>query len=195
MQDPMTEPVEAYKPRYASGTDRDDDHYEDDEHGYDDDYQYPQILWGRVAILGAALIAAFLLGRMTKPAGIPESELTKARQRISELQKENDNLMTELAAAPIDGVPAEEEVLVEEPEATAETEEGVGENDDGEQVTTTQEISTTYVVEKGDTLTSIARKFYGKASFASLIAEANDMSDPGDLTVGQKLLIPEKPKR
>jgi len=194
MPDTMTEPMEAYKARYASD---DLDHEHDDHDDNDDDYHYPQILWGRVAILGAALVLAFLFGRMTKPAGIPESELAKAKERISELQEENDVLMTELAAAPLEGAVTTEEAPAETAapaEGTAETVEGVAENDDGTDAAT-QEISTTYIVEEGDTLTKIARQFYGKPSYASLIAEANNLSDPGNLTVGQKLLIPEKPKR
>src|SRR4051794_36478311 len=50
----------------------------------------------------------------------------------------------------------------------------------------------TYVVQSGDTLFSIARKFYKSAKRWKVILEANkkNIRDPKDLTVGQTLLIP-----
>ncbi len=47
-----------------------------------------------------------------------------------------------------------------------------------------------YRVHVGDTLASIALKFYGSAARWQDIAVANDIVDPGDLTPGQELLIP-----
>jgi LysM repeat protein len=50
----------------------------------------------------------------------------------------------------------------------------------------------TYVVQSGDTLFSIARKFYKSPKRWKVILEANkkNIRDPKDLTVGQTLLIP-----
>ena len=50
-------------------------------------------------------------------------------------------------------------------------------------------VATTYVVQKGDTLGSLAKKFYGNESQWKLIAEANKV-DPKKLQIGQKLTIP-----
>jgi nucleoid-associated protein YgaU len=52
--------------------------------------------------------------------------------------------------------------------------------------------SRTYTVEKGDTLSQIARKFYGDASDYPLIFEANKpmLSDPDKIYPGQVLRIP-----
>jgi len=49
-----------------------------------------------------------------------------------------------------------------------------------------------HVVEKGDTLTKIARKFYGDASLYMQIFEANrdQLNDPDRIKIGQKLRIP-----
>lgn len=49
-----------------------------------------------------------------------------------------------------------------------------------------------YTVESGDTLSHIALKYYGSAGRGSYmkIAEANDISDPNKIRVGQKLKIP-----
>lgn len=49
-----------------------------------------------------------------------------------------------------------------------------------------------YVVKKGDTLQSIAERFYGKASYWRGIADVNNIRDPRKLKVGLKLTLPKK---
>ena len=49
----------------------------------------------------------------------------------------------------------------------------------------------TYVVAKGDNPVTIAKKF--KVAYDDLLA-LNHIDDPRKLKIGQKLLIPEKPK-
>jgi LysM repeat protein len=51
----------------------------------------------------------------------------------------------------------------------------------------------TYVVKAGDTLGAIAREFYGSAVKYTLIAEANNVTDPRRIWVGQVLTIPPLP--
>jgi nucleoid-associated protein YgaU len=50
----------------------------------------------------------------------------------------------------------------------------------------------TYVVQKGDTLSKIAKQFYGDASLYPQIFEANRdvLKDPDKIRPGQKLRIP-----
>ena len=61
-----------------------------------------------------------------------------------------------------------------------------------------QSISTVnekvYVVQEGDTLESIVKKFYGSFSMdhVNAIKEANKMKNPNALSIGQKLIIPLK---
>lgn len=45
----------------------------------------------------------------------------------------------------------------------------------------------------GETLSGIARDFYGDASMFPLIAQANQIADPNQIFVGQVLQIPEPP--
>lgn len=54
----------------------------------------------------------------------------------------------------------------------------------------------TYEVKPGDSLSSIAQKFYGTVKHADLIykANGNQLASPDKLRVGQKLVIPPKPK-
>jgi LysM repeat protein len=49
----------------------------------------------------------------------------------------------------------------------------------------------TYKVQKGDTLGTIARKFYGDAARFPLIVSANHITNPDRLAVGQELVIPD----
>ena len=51
-----------------------------------------------------------------------------------------------------------------------------------------------YVVQEGDTLESIVKKFYGSFSMdhVNAIKEANKMKNPNALSIGQKLIIPLK---
>ena len=48
----------------------------------------------------------------------------------------------------------------------------------------------TYTVQKGDSLYSIARKLYGDQKRFKDLAQANNISDPNKITVGQVLTVP-----
>ena len=53
-----------------------------------------------------------------------------------------------------------------------------------------QQQPTTYIVKRGDSLSRIARQIYGDARKYPLIQQANNLSDPGRIWVGQVLVIP-----
>jgi len=48
----------------------------------------------------------------------------------------------------------------------------------------------TYVVKSGDTLSKIAKEFYGDANKYMDIANANNISNPDKIDIGQELKIP-----
>src|SRR5215470_18902873 len=48
----------------------------------------------------------------------------------------------------------------------------------------------TYVVQPGDNLSKISKRFYGDANQYMKIADANKLSDPDKIKVGQQLVIP-----
>jgi nucleoid-associated protein YgaU len=48
----------------------------------------------------------------------------------------------------------------------------------------------TYTVVRGDTLSAIAKRFYGKASDYKKIASANNIANPDLIHPGQRLIIP-----
>lgn len=181
----MTQPFEPYRPA------------DDDLHaGYDDDLDWadeqegyperPNVLWGRVALLGGMLLLAFLFGRMTKGGGgIPEERLTRAEARVENLQAENEELAAQLAAA---------QTELTEAAAAAGDDEGAAatdaSDDDAEAAASTD---VTYTVAPRETLTIIAQKCYGDAALDDYIAEANAIADPTQLAVGQELTIPAHP--
>ncbi len=49
---------------------------------------------------------------------------------------------------------------------------------------------TMYVVKSGDNLSNISKSFYGNANEYTKIAQANNLSDPNKIKVGQELKIP-----
>ena len=55
--------------------------------------------------------------------------------------------------------------------------------------------STNYIVQNGDSLSKIAKRFYGNANARKAIFEVNrdQLSDPDRIKVGQILKIPPKP--
>jgi nucleoid-associated protein YgaU len=50
-----------------------------------------------------------------------------------------------------------------------------------------------YIVERGDTIGSIARKVYGDEGLAVVVAQANPLTDPARLKAGQRLRVPVDP--
>lgn len=161
MGDRITQPFEPYEP----------EHSYDWDYAEDDNERPPRVLWGRVAILGGALLLAFLLGRTTAPEGISQEEFDALRRTRAELEAEVERLQAQPVVTP---TPAATTTAEGSPEPVAEGE--------------------TYEVKSGDTLRGIAERFYGDPTLDDLIAEANDITDPTQLRVGQVLTIPPKPE-
>lgn len=173
----MTETFEPYRP---------DSSYDLD---YDDEPQPGgpgRVLWGRVAILGAALLIAFLIGRATGggDGGVAQADYDEVVAERDDLEAQVSDLESDLAAA-LEPTP---------PPTSASPATGGG---GGEDAATDPEGETeggeTYTVQSGDTLASIAAEFYGDASLDDYLAEVNGITDPESLAVGQELTIPPRP--
>jgi LysM repeat protein len=54
-------------------------------------------------------------------------------------------------------------------------------------------MSRKYQIQAGDTLSAIAKRFYGDATLFGLIAAANQLADPNKIAPGQVLSIPDLP--
>ena len=51
-----------------------------------------------------------------------------------------------------------------------------------------------YVVKKGDSLWSIAKRYLGSGFKYKDIAKSNNISNPDDIEVGQKIILPDPPR-
>lgn len=98
------------------------------------------------------------------------------RSEVARLRNENLNLRKELETRTASSRPPEKSQV-----SDAATKKGAS-----------QKANQTYVVQSGDTLFSISRKFYNSPKRWKQILEANRKSirDPKNLTVGQTLVIP-----
>jgi LysM repeat protein len=99
----------------------------------------------------------------------------------------------------------EPELIVDEPKATSRPAESGNEQAPTATVAPTQKpasttapesaptavkLPTTYIVQKGDTLSSISEKFYKSKNHVALIAETNKIAFINDMKAGDKLTIP-----
>ncbi len=150
----------------------------EDEAGYDWEYAEapppPRILWGRVAAAAAAALVFFLIGRATGNEGVSEEQYDRVRSRLATAQQQVTQLQDELRAA-------------QQQSGSTTTDQGET-TDEGRPATEGARI---YTVKAGDTLTTIATRFYRDPDKADLIAAANNIDDPSEIEVGQELLIPK----
>lgn len=179
MEDHSTKPLQPYESATT-----------DDAFDYGDDEPEPRrlgsdIIWGRVAILGAIVLLAFLIGRTTAGGGVSRAEFDKAEATAAEASDQVAELQQQIVAL-------QEQLNAEDPGTGTQGDGSGNENPNGGGETAGQ--AETYIVESGDTLQTIAEQFYGDVALDDLIAEANDITDPTALHVGQELTIPPKPE-
>jgi LysM repeat protein len=173
--------------------------YEPQEAGYEWDYDeepegagLPKILWGRVAALGALVVVAFLVGRLTAGGGVPQEDFDALKQERADLQQRVSTLEGQLVETREQLAAAEatnEAATVAAEEQPADT----GEEETTGTATETPE-GETYVIESGDSLALIAQQEYGDADYADFLAEVNGITDPSQVQAGQEIIIPDEPE-
>ncbi|MGH2709526.1 MAG: LysM peptidoglycan-binding domain-containing protein [Actinomycetota bacterium] len=130
--------------------------------------------------MGVALLLAFLFGRATAPGGASSEDLSQTERKLASARAEVERLEAKLRAAREQpGAPAPSAA----PGSASEVSPAPG------------QAGGVYVVKAGDTLWSIAKKLYGDASLGAFLAQANNLPNGDDLTIGQKLTIPPKPQK
>ena len=131
--------------------------------------------------LGIEMLSATIDGKVVTLTGVAKSAEAKSR------------VMTDFNAM-VETENTLNQIRVDAPKVTPAPPATVGRG--GEVVTTPVHApmtSRTHVVVKGDTLSAIAKTYYGKSSVYMKIFEANKdiLKDPDKIQVGQKLEIPE----
>ncbi len=155
----------------------------------------PRVLWGRVAALSAGLILFFLLGWIFR--GGSSGKVAQLQTQLAQDEQRITNLQASLATAAnqppsptptpttgaLGGLGGTSATPTPTPTATS-TSSGTGAG-----------ATQTYIVKVGDTLSTIAAKFYGTTGhdLTNLIAQANNITDPATIRVGMKLSIPPAP--
>lgn len=156
---------------------------------YDNEDYGGRVLWGRVAFFGITLLLAFFLGRCTSDDGAPPEQLELARDRAQDLQNQIEELESQLEEAESDGDGGDEQ---DEGTETS-TDDEAAETDDSNASNSSADTEKTHVVERGETLSELADRYYGNGDKHTLITEANDIDEDNPLQVGQELVIPPDP--
>lgn len=156
----------------------------DEGYQYEDDYSGAQVLWGRVLVLLLALVLAFWLGTTFGGDDDASAQLAEQREQIQQLEGQVRSLEEELTAQNADGE------QVAQGDSASEPAQAGGQPTDQ---ASPEEEPSEYVVQQGDSLTEIAEQVYGDPTLWPVIAEANGIDDPSNLTVGSTLKIPPQP--
>jgi cell division protein FtsB len=166
--------------------------YEPSEPGYDWDYDSgapaehhpPTILWGRIAVLFAFVLLAFLIGRWTAGGGgIDQAAFDRVKEERDTAQDQVETLEAEVTD--LEGQIAE----LEDPNNDG-TQNPTDDETDAPAITETEP----YTVQDDDTLRTIAEKAYGDpADYDGIVScNPNDVGPAPDYIVhpGDELAIP-----
>lgn len=113
---------------------------------------------------------------------LTQSGAVKAIQELQQLRKENADLKRQLASQPKAAVQTAQRKSVTQTVPKS-----------AKPAASTQSSHQIYTVVSGDNLTKIAKKFYGDGEYEAIYQANRDrMKSPGDLRVGQTLVIPNR---
>lgn len=143
-----------------------------------------------VLLAAAVLFGGFKLWGMLRN---PESKDAVAQQGST---LPEDTAVEEPPFSDIEEDPEGNELPVEDNTVPENGTESEVPSADPESSTTSSDLvgpeGTTHIVKAGDMLMLLAKKYYGDESKYTLIMEANGITDPNKIAVGQKLTIPPK---
>lgn len=157
-----------------------------------------RILWGRIAVFGAALLLALILGRCTAGGGgVAEERFSEVAASFSEAQvalEANTATIAQLQQQLQDARATQPGgTTTPNPGATDGTPGTGGTESPGTNTGTDAQGNRVYEVQAGDTLSTIAESVYGDPTAFGIIASANNISGSSPLQVGQQLIIPPNP--
>lgn len=154
-----------------------------------------RILWGRVGVLGFAILLFFLFGRCTAGGGVDTAEFEALQAQLATEQSQKADLQANVGTL--------QQTIVDLNAQIASLQGGSNITGDPTDTTTGAATGTeapgtavpgqVYVVQAGDTLSDIADKVYGNPLQFGVIATANGITESNPLQVGQELTIPANP--
>src|SRR2546421_5000076 len=152
----------------------------------------PRVVWGRVAALGGGLILFFLIGHWTAGGGGSSQQVTTLQRQVDQDRTTIQQLQQSLAA--VSQSPSTNPSAATTPGTTTAPDTSTTPTPTPTAPATSSN-GQTYKVKAGDTLGSIAAKFYGRTNhdLVALIEQANGMVD-ATIRPGQSLTIPPAPK-
>ena len=153
----------------------------------------PRVLWGRVAALGGGLILFFLIGHWTAGGGGSSQQVATLQRQVDQDRTTIQQLQQSLAA--VSQAPSTNPTAATTPAGTTPAPQASSTPTSTATGPATSGNGQTYKVKAGDTLGSIAGKFYGRTGhdLVALIEQANGMVD-ATIRPGQTLTIPPAPK-
>lgn len=195
--------------------------------GHDDGYRRKpgdggRVLWGRVVILGLALVLMFFLGRCTAGADADgEQEVERLEQRVDELEQDNLSLREQLEAARAGGTESgdgeesggeagddasggddSDDSDADGSDGTEDGAEDDGDEGSAEGASDDEQASDeggdgegvrTHEVQRGESLYRLAERYYGDGDKFRVIARANGLRTDEPIHPGQTLEIPPDP--
>ncbi len=148
------------------------------------------VFYGALGSLVTVLIWSFIGGchTSTGPAPAPESPRPSARGEVAPSEPVSEQTLIEEGIIPAAGRPRTAEPVREEPAEPARERPAEAAREGTAAAPEVQPAAARFhTVERGDTLWGISRD-YGVTVRA--IEEANNLDDPGRLSIGQRLVIP-----
>ncbi len=139
------------------------------------------ILWGRLAIWGTALLAVFLVGFIFGSSGgdsVSKKSYDELKKNFAEESSKTAELEVKLANA-------ETEVQ----KSQSDNNEGDNSNSDPN----SEDTPNSYTIKSGDTYWGIAQKIYGDGSLYTIILDANGLTKNSSIKAGDEIEIPPKP--
>lgn len=164
----------------------------DSNEAFDYDYTRPKSSIGKLfiatlfivflCIIAALVFKINFLNNQIEEIKMTAQDNSQAKQKLQEVLIENENMkkmIEDLSNNQVASENSEEkEIEVEKPK-------------DEPKTVSSAPSQTEYIVQTGDTLSSISKKFYGTTNLYNKIMEKNNLKSE-NLSEGQKLIIPEK---
>lgn len=163
---------EGTKSGYYEKDEEDDDGYEDEKKTW--------AKWAVVPVLGILLsLCAILIYRMEKEEQFTQDEFIN---NVNNNIQPNTTVPQTAPEKPATPTPKDE---IEKKDTT--TVQAVATEDAAPQ---TPKRPKKYVIKKGDTLSKIARRFYGSGDSLSIILRGNKFADPNNVPIGEEINLP-----